>query len=265
MKYLTKGKYLGSTSNELEFEGNLLAITRYEDCPHPHWHYHENSFFTFVLDGRCLENRKHSTHEWKPGDVLFYEKGVLHKNCYHQENSRNFNLELNDNWLDKYDVSLLNDPNNQVLEPPDIKFLFIQLYREFINQDSASPASLNSLLLQILGSKTHEITNNKTAAWVPRIREYLHDNWSTNFSLKELSLVIDIHPITISKNFTRYFGCTLGEYIRKIRIEKAIGIIRTTDLPLTDIAFTCGFADQSHFIRCFKTLTGTVPLQYRKM
>jgi len=265
MKCFTKGKYLGSTSNELDFEGNLLAVTSYEDCIHSDWHYHENSFFTFVLDGTCLENRKNSAHEWKPGDVLFYEKGNIHKNCYHQENSRNFNLELNDKWLEKYDVSLFNGSDKHVPGPADIKFLFIKLYCEFLNQDSASQASLSSILLHIMGHESHEITSNKAPSWVSRIREFLYDNWSTNFSLKEMSAIIHIHPITISKNFTRYFGCTLGEYIRKIRIEKAISMIRTTDLTLTDIAFTCGFADQSHFIRCFKEFTGTVPFQYRKM
>ena len=152
-----------------------------------------------------------------------------------------------------------------MLGPADIKFLFIQLYREFSNQDSASQASLNSILLHIMGHKSHEITSNKTPSWVSKIREFLHDNWSTNFSLQQMSVIINVHPITISKNFTRYFGCTLGEYIRKIRIEKAISMIRTTNLTLTDIAFTCGFADQSHFIRWFKKFTGTVPLQYRKI
>jgi AraC family transcriptional regulator len=265
MEYFTKGKYLGSTSNELEFEGNLLTVACYDDCPESDWHYHENSFFTFVLDGTCLEHRKNSAYEWKPGDVLFYEKGAIHRNCYHQENSRNFNIELNDKWLEKYDVGLSHGPDSHAVAPADIKFLFIQLYREFQNQDSASQASLNSILLYILGHKNHEITSNKTPSWVPKIKEFLYDNWSTNFSLKHMSAIVDMHPITISKNFSRYFGCTLGEYIRKIRIEKAIRMIRTTELSLTDIAFTCGFADQSHFIRWFKKFTGTVPLQYRKM
>ena len=102
----------------------------YEDCIDSDWHYHENSFFTFVLNGSCLENRKHSKHEWKPGDVLFYEKGVIHRNCYHQENSRNFNLELNDKWLEKYDVCLSNDPGSNVLGP---QILNSCLYNSTVN------------------------------------------------------------------------------------------------------------------------------------
>jgi len=100
---------------------------------------------------------------------------------------------------------------------------------------------------------------------VPKIKEFLHDNWATNFSLKELSATVHIHPVTISKNFTRYFGCTLGEFIRKYRIEKALYMIRTTNSNLTEIALSCGFTDQSHFIRTFKKYTGTLPLHYRKI
>jgi AraC family transcriptional regulator len=173
-------------------------------------------------------------------------------------------LELSDKWLTDYDIQFKIDPADFVLKKCDFRFLFIQLYDEFLNQDSASLVSMNNILLQIMGNKIYEISNG-TPSWVPKIKEFLFDNWATNFSLKELSTILDIHPVTISKNFTRYFGCTLGEFIRKYRVEKALYMIRTTNSSLTDIAFTCGFADQSHFIRTFKKYTGTIPLHYRKI
>ena len=264
MKCFPKGKYLGSTKNELEFDGNLMMITSYRNCPDSDWHYHENSFFTFVLNGGCQETRKDHMHESGPGDLLYYEKGAIHKNTHYTEYSRNFNLELSDKWLTGYDIEFKIDPADFSLRKCDFKFLFVKLYDEFLNQDSASLVSMNNILLQIMGNKIYEI-NNGTPSWVPKIKEFLYDNWTTNISLKELSTIIGIHPVTISKNFTRYFGCTLGEFIRKYRIEKALYMIRTTDLHLTDIAFICGFADQSHFIRTFKKYTGAVPLHYRKL
>jgi AraC family transcriptional regulator len=264
MKYFTKGKYLGSTKCELESEGNFMMITSYWNCPDSDWHYHENSFFTFVLNGGCQEVRKGYIHESRPGDLLYFEKGIIHKNSRYTQYSRNFNLELSDKWLTDYDVQFKIEPAGFALRKCDFKFLFIRLYDEFLNQDSASSVSMNNILLQIMGNKIHEIRSG-TPSWVPKIKEFLYDNWATNFTLKELSAIVGIHPVTISKNFTRYFGCTLGEYIRKIRIEKAIGMIRTTNLTLTDIAFTCGFADQSHFIRTFTKYTGTLPLHFRKI
>ena len=263
MRYFTKGKYLGSTNHKFELEGNLMMITTYRNCPDSDWHYHENSFFTFVLNGSCREIRKGYTHESSPGDLLYFEKGIIHKNSHYTEYSGNFNLELNDKWLANYDVQFKIDPADFVLQKCDFKFLFIQLYNEFLNLDSASSVSMNDILLRIMGNKIYEISRG-TPSWVPKIKEFLKENWTTSFSLKELSAIINVHPVTISKNFTRYFGCTLGEFIRKYRIEKALTLIRTTDLSLTDIALTCGFADQSHFTRNFKKLTGSLPLYYRK-
>jgi len=264
MKCFTKGNYLGNTNHRLEFEGNLMMTTSYWNCPDSNWHYHENSFFTFVLDGGCREIRKHHVHESGPGDLLYFEKGIIHKNSHYTDFSRNFNLELNEKWLNDYDLQFKIDPAGFVLSKCDFKFLFVQLYKEFLNQDSASSVSINNILLGILGNKIYRI-NKGTPSWVPKIKEFLRENWAANFSLKELSVVMDVHPVTISKNFSRYFGCTLGEYIRKYRIEKALHLIRTTNMSLTDITFTCGFADQSHFIRTFKKYTRTLPLNYRKI
>jgi AraC family transcriptional regulator len=99
VKCFSKGKYLGSTEHVFEFEGNLLMTNVYWNCPDSDWHYHENSFFTFVLNGSCLEHRKEYTHASKPGDLLYFEKGIIHKNSQYTEISRNFNLELSDQWL----------------------------------------------------------------------------------------------------------------------------------------------------------------------
>jgi len=57
----------------------------------------------------------------------------------------------------------------------------------------------------------------------------------------------------------------MGEYIRKLRIEKSFALLADGGLSLTDIAFTCGFADQSHFLRCFKQFGCDSPSAYRKL
>jgi AraC family transcriptional regulator len=265
VKCSIKGKYPGSTRNALEFEGNLLSLTSYKNCPDSDWQFHKNSSFTFVLNGGWVETRECHAHECKAGDVLFYDKGIIHKNSQYLDDSRHFNLELSEQWLRHYDVPFNPGHSAFVLKKCDIKFLFIQLYREFLDRDRASALSLSRILLQIIGHVSHELNERKKPAWVPEIRELLVANWSDNFSLHEIAATINIHPVTISKNFTRYFGCTLGEFIRKYRIEKALTLIRTTDRSLTDIALTCGFADQSHFTRNFKKLTGSLPLHYRKI
>ena len=53
--------------------------------------------------------------------------------------------------------------------------------------------------------------------------------------------------------------------MRKLKVEKALTLIKNTSSDLTEVALTCGFADQSHFIRTFKQVIGFLPRQFQKL
>lgn len=55
-----------------------------------------------------------------------------------------------------------------------------------------------------------------------------------------------------------------NEYINKFRMEKAIRLIKTTDMSFTEIAEKVGFATSSYFSTAFKQYTGETPTQYKK-
>lgn len=61
---------------------------------------------------------------------------------------------------------------------------------------------------------------------------------------------------------SKYFGCTLVDYMRKIKVDKALYYLNHTSKTLTEVAYECGFADQSHFTRVFKTYTGCTPKEF---
>ena len=98
--------------------------------------------------------------------------------------------------------------------------------------------------------------------WIGVIDELLRDRWAEQVSLDELSVAAGVHPVTVCKYFHKYFGCTLAEYMRKLKIEHALPLIGAAGLNLTQIAYTCGFADQSHFTRTFKEFSGFLPHNY---
>jgi transcriptional regulator GlxA family with amidase domain len=69
----------------------------------------------------------------------------------------------------------------------------------------------------------------------------------------------------LSREFSKYFeDLNFGDYVRKLRIEKAINLIENSPYSLTEIAYMTGFSDQSHFTRIFKLYTGKNPSSYRK-
>ena len=106
---------------------------------------------------------------------------------------------------------------------------------------------------------------NASSRWTSKIREILYDKWSEYPSLTELAMETRTHPVTISKHFRQYFSCTLGEYTRKLKVEKAMTLMKSTKSSLTGIAYTCGFADQSHFSLVFKQQTGFLPKEYQRL
>lgn len=108
----------------------------------------------------------------------------------------------------------------------------------------------------------------KIPTWVKELKEIIQDQIDTQFTfdLKEISNNLALNPSYLSREFSKYFeDLNFGEYIRKLRIDKAIGLIQNSGYSLTEIAYLTGFSDQSHFTRIFKQATGNTPSTYKKI
>ena len=108
-------------------------------------------------------------------------------------------------------------------------------------------------------------SGKKKPAWVKELKDIIQDQIDTTITLKQLSKDVNIHPAYLSREFAKHFdNLSFGEYLRKLRIEKAIEYLDTSSYSLTKIAYLTGFSDQSHFSRIFKKHTGKNPSAYRK-
>ncbi|QJB30751.1 chromate resistance protein [Chitinophaga oryzae] len=112
-----------------------------------------------------------------------------------------------------------------------------------------------------------EKDSKKIPVWARELKEIIQDQVDTNLnlSLKGLSETLQVHPAYLSREFSKYFDdLSFGDYIRKLRIDKAVQLLSTTHHSLTEIAYFTGFSDQSHFTRIFKKFTGKSPSAYKK-
>ncbi|RYF24708.1 MAG: helix-turn-helix domain-containing protein [Flavobacteriales bacterium] len=128
-------------------------------------------------------------------------------------------------------------------------------------------APVEQLLLDVY-HKYLKAGKKKAPAWTKELREMIQDQMDTNMSitLRQASDELEINPAYLSREFSKYFdNLSFGDYIRKMRIDKAIVLLETTSYPLTEIAYLTGFSDQSHFTRIFKKQTGESPSAYRKI
>jgi AraC family transcriptional regulator len=72
-----------------------------------------------------------------------------------------------------------------------------------------------------------------------------------------------VHPVHLAREFRRFERCTVGEYIRRLRIERACNELSNSNDSIAAIASGTGFYDQSHFGRIFKRVVGMTPIEYR--
>lgn len=123
------------------------------------------------------------------------------------------------------------------------------------------------LLLEVFNKYLKQQGSKKPPVWAKEIKEMIQDQIDTNMSLslQQVSEELKINPTYLSREFSKYFeDMSFGDYIRKMRLEKAIHLIETTDYALTEIAYLTGFSDQSHFNRIFKKQMGMKASQYKK-
>ena len=126
---------------------------------------------------------------------------------------------------------------------------------------------VEQMLLEVYHKYLQQDNSKKAPAWAKELKEMIQDQLDTNLSLslQQASDELEINPAYLSREFSKYFeNLSFGEYIRKLRIEKAMNLMDTTSYPLTDIAYLTGFSDQSHFTRIFKKQVGQTPTIYRK-
>lgn len=256
------GKYVRKITQFPHDDGIIYATTNFEIGATDLLHYHDRTHLSFVVSGGVLDKRTHSEAEITAGDLMFFYQGEPHQSIYKRFPATSVNLELKSCFFE----SNLTDENRlkSALENnPLAKFTMLKIYKELLTQDDFSERSIEMLVLSLIKDKNYP--EKISPVWTNKLQEILDDKWNEPVSLKDLSNAVGLHPVTISKLFPKYFSCTFGEYVRRLRIEKSLGMLKNSSVSLTEIAHECGFYDQSHFTRVFKNLTGFLPRAYVKL
>lgn len=264
MFVLSKGKSTGNIVNSISDNDIIISTTHYsvEEC-NQGMHYHENPHICFLFQGCDIERRNNLLYERKTGDVFFYYAGEKHASVSRKSLSKHTNIEFGKSFLNQYGFSE-SQIESAIGKNIDVKFLILKIQQEMLVNDISSHLTIQMLLLDLLNF-SNKPSYKSRPEWVQTLNELLNDKWNEPLSLAELSISTKTYPTTISKHFRKYFSCTLGEYLRKLKIENSIPLIKNSQMSLTEIAFYCGFADQSHFTRTFKQMTGFLPKDFRNI
>lgn len=122
-------------------------------------------------------------------------------------------------------------------------------------------SSFISTLYETLGVYLHELkqTQDRRGIQIDRVKAYVRAHLGDSIQIAEAAELIDVHPNYLSTIFKDYTGMSFRDYLRQERIQKAVHLIRDTDLKLYEIAERVGYQDPAHFSRAFKQVTGETP------
>jgi AraC-like DNA-binding protein len=228
-------------------------------------HSHELAKFCFVLSGDYVETLGSKAIARRPLSLIFHPPDTTHAEA-HNAAGCHFLVEVDARWLAyarQYSASF--DSPIEFFDGSPIRAA-TQLYSEFRHLDMISPLAIQGLMFELLAETSRRSRNENLRCpprWLDRVTELIHDRFQESISIKELAQSAGVHAVHVSRVFRKFHRCTVGEYVKRLRIEYASRQLSSSDTPLADIAAMAGFADQSHFSRLFKRHTGMLPSKFR--
>ena len=230
-------------------------------------HAHENAHFCFVLQGTYTESHNKEELQCAPRTLTFRPPGEIHEDKFHSRDVRVFTLEVPPPWIEKLRQDSVYLGRSVNFQGGFVTRLSERLVREFHQMDTAAGLIIEGLTLEIMAETArHFIAANSERAiprWLRQTKELLHARFAENLTLEQIAAEIGVHPVHLASVFRQKYNCTIGEYVRQLRIEYACREIARGASPLVTIALNAGFSSQAHFTSTFKRLTGFTPASYR--
>lgn len=226
----------------------------------------EEGYLGVVLEGAFEKTFVSGTRGFAPGTAFTMPAGATHETRFGRHEARVLILHP------------VGDPTGQV-PWPRVLATFRQsrsaslgtawrLSGELRAQDDAWPLAAEGLCLELVAGfirgESQARDHNGSRAWLEPVRERLHAEPGARRTLAELAATAGVHPVHLCRSFRARYGTSVGEYVRRLRLDWAASQLSATETPVAVIAAEAGFADQSHFTRAFKRHTGLTPGRYRR-
>jgi AraC family transcriptional regulator len=98
-----------------------------------------------------------------------------------------------------------------------------------------------------------------------QILDYINEHLAEDLSLEVMAALVDMSLHYFCRLFKQSTGMSPHKYLTQQRIERAKQLLKLQNAAIADIAIQCGFANQGHFTKSFRQLTGMTPKVYRNV
>jgi AraC family transcriptional regulator len=230
-------------------------------------HSHPHAYITFVIEGTFRERYATRSVVCRTGMIRYLPAGEVHENEI-QARSRCLHVSGAPAAFEQLRQQPAVPTKPAEMSGLTTTWLANRLYAEFSRQDTASSMAIEGLVLEILAEIARsEAADIKLLAplWLKQATEIVESRFLERLTLTEIASEVGVHYVHLSRQFHKYNRCTVGELIRRRRVQYASHLLAHSRTPLAEIALTCGFSDQSHLSFLFKRYMGLSPSKFRSL
>jgi len=137
-----------------------------------------------------------------------------------------------------------------------------QSAREMPLYASRLRAVLSQLVLQSVQALYRQLSSRESDV-IARAKAYIASHLDCPLRVEETARYVGLCPSRFYERFKQEVGQTPADYCNRLRCAEARTLLARTDTPVTEIAFTLGFATSQYFASCFRKYTGMSPTEYR--
>lgn len=232
------------------------------------WHSHELGVFVLTLDGSSTERFANAQYERSRLSVLFRPPKVRHCDFVGAQGAKCLLVEFSEAWISTFERSSTAIAEPSLHQLGVIPNLAQRAYREWLQNDNASPIAIEALALEMIAHLVRERETkpcDRSPFWLRKVIQRLDEGFTVTPTLTELAELADVHPTHLAREFRRHYSKSVGEYLRQRRVDAACQMLVRTDRPLVEIALATGFAHHAHFAVIFKRFVGLTPSEYRRL
>jgi AraC family transcriptional regulator len=230
-------------------------------------HSHRQAFLTFVIEGTIHERYVGGDIVCRPGTVRFLPAGEVHENEV-ESSVRCLHISAEQSVLDGLSRQAAVPRQPAVISGLNVTWLANRLYAEFSGDDTASAIAMEGLILEVLAELARSQTRPERVSipnWLKQATDIVEARFLERLSLTGIATEVGVHYVHLSRQFHKFNHCTIGELIRRRRVQHASHLLAHSHTPLAEIALICGFSDQSHLSFLFKRYMGMSPSKFRSL
>ncbi len=224
-------------------------------------HEHSAASLNFVLHGSYGETFRDRSEDHCPDTLLLKPAGARHANRFDGSDASCLLIEIRDDAL----CALVGRDASRiplVTRDPRLASLALRILQEVHDLNDASSMVVEELSIALFQSMTDR-PETPTGTSELRAEELLRETYCQPWSLSDVARSVGVHPAHLGRSFRARFGCTVGEFVRYLRVLHVARELRDTEKPIAQIAVEAGFADQSHCTRVFHKLIAETPARFR--